>query len=81
MGADSGKGTEGSENALLEDIRMNVAARNFMYNDNTVLRLTVTIGAARYQSGQTVEEWINIADNRLYNGKQTGKNRVISGDD
>lgn len=63
--------------ALLEDIRRTIADKDFVYNDDTVINLTVTIGVAFYQSGQTVDEWINVADGRLYDGKQTGKNKVI----
>lgn len=68
---------EGVEAALLENIRKSIEEKGFAYNDDTVIHLTVTIGAARYQSGQTVDEWINVADRRLYDGKHTGKNKVV----
>lgn len=82
VGADSGKDSESRNSvpSLLEDIRRNIAIKDFVYNDSTVIHLTVTIGVARYQSGQTVDEWINVADNRLYDGKQTGKNKVVGTD-
>lgn len=79
---DSGKDDKNANRvpALLEDIRKNVADKKFVYNDDTVIHLTVTIGAACYQNGQTVDEWINVADGRLYDGKQTGKNKVVGTD-
>lgn len=82
VGADSGRDTENRNSvpALLEDIRRSIAVKDFVYNDNTVINLTVTIGVARYQNGQTVDEWINVADGRLYNGKQTGKNKIVGTD-
>lgn len=79
VGADHGKNDKGVdvESALLEDIRRNAAIKDFVYDQKTVVNLTVTIGMARHQDGQTVDEWVNLADRRLYYGKQTGKNRVI----
>lgn len=79
VGSDHGKNDKGVdvESALLEDIRRNAAIKDFAYDQKTVVNLTVTIGMARHQDGQTVDEWVNLADRRLYYGKQTGKNRVI----
>lgn len=65
------------ENVLLEEIRKRTAIKDFVYNNDTVVNLTVTIGVARYQPGQTLDEWINLADSRLYRGKQSGKNKVV----
>lgn len=68
---------EHDEGILLEDIRRNIEAERFTYDENTNLRMTVTIGTSHHQSGQSLDEWINLADKRLYEGKQTGKNRII----
>ena len=67
-------------NALLEKIRGTIAEEEFIYDDGVKLHLTVTIGAAYYRGDRTLDDWVNEADVRLYNGKQTGKNRVISAD-
>ena len=64
--------------ALLENIRSTVAAKEFIYNDSINLHLTVTMGAARYRSSDSMDMWVNLADTRLYNGKQTGKNKVVT---
>lgn len=69
----------GRKETLLENIRRNIADKDFIY-EGMKINLTVTIGAAHYQSGQSVSEWINAADDRLYYGKRTGKNRIIDRD-
>lgn len=79
VGSDSGTDGMGNspERVILEEIRRNVAAKDFVYDDKTTINMTVTIGVARYQEGQTVDEWINLADSRLYLGKHSGKNQVV----
>lgn len=67
-----------SEVDLLEDIRKNIEIQDFIYNDTTIINLTVTIGKANYQNNQALSEWFNVADIRLYEGKQSGKNRVVN---
>lgn len=69
-----------TSDVLLEKIRRDVAARDFVYDDKTVVNTTVTVGVAHYREGQTVDEWISIADSGLYRGKQTGKNKVVETD-
>lgn len=65
-------------NALLEEVRRTIDARVFAYDAHTKLHLTATIGAALYSSSQGLEEWVDVADTRLYKGKQNGKNQVVS---
>lgn len=82
VGSDSmtDKNKERPESAILENIRRTVAEKSFVYDEKTTVNMTVTIGSARYQEGQTVDEWISVADTRLYIGKQTGKNKVVEED-
>ncbi len=82
VGNDHGKNKKGIdiESALLEDIRRNVAIKDFVYDPETTVNLTVTIGMSHYRDGQTVDEWVNRADGRLYWGKQNGKNKVVEKD-
>lgn len=63
-------------NALLNKVN----AKEFVYNDTVKLHLTATIDAARHHLGQSLDAWANLADTRLYNGKQTGKNQVVNAD-
>ena len=82
VGDDSGKDERGRrlESVLLDNIRRDVAIKDFLYDESTTVNMTVTIGTARYREGQTVDEWINMADARLYRGKKSGKNKVVDSD-
>ena len=65
---------------LLENIRSVISDKEFVYNDSIKLQLTVTIGAAHYNNNQSLDTWVNLADTRLYTGKQSGKNQVVNAD-
>lgn len=45
------------------------------------IKLTISIGVAQYQQGETVEQWISRADSALYQAKKTGRNKVCVADD
>lgn len=45
--------------------------------ENKRVPFTVTIGGAAYSVEACIEDWISIADKRLYVGKYNGKNRVV----
>lgn len=61
---------------ILEEVRKAVESYAFEYEGQKI-RLTVTIGVAAHRKRQTVDEWINRADKKLYQGKQTGKNKLV----
>lgn len=63
--------------AYLERLRTTVAEHPFWY-DEQKLAITMTIGVARYESGEAISEWINRADKKLYEGKVNGKNQVVA---
>lgn len=60
----------------LEGIRRRVEEHRFRY-EGTELRLTITIGAAAGEPEDSLEEWVNRADMKLYEGKKSGKNKVF----
>ncbi len=60
----------------LEKVRKKVESFPFVYQDRRI-HITLTVGYARYRSGMTIDDWINAADKKLYEGKKAGKNRVI----
>lgn len=66
----------GSANFVMERIRRAVENYDFRYEDRE-LTVTVTIGLSRYEKERNVDEWINAADTKLYQGKQRGKNRLV----
>lgn len=61
---------------ILESVRQDIESHLFHYQDKNV-SVTATVGTAYYEEGQPLDRWIQNADNKLYQGKQTGKNRVI----
>ena len=70
-------GQEDGMITLLEKIRTAVSSYEFIYDGNTKLHLTITTGMARYESNQSLNTWIDIADGRLYIGKHAGKDQVV----
>lgn len=57
---------------------LRVEIQNTVINcDEACLGVTVTIGLAFNNEGKSVQELIKEADNNLYSGKETGRNRVI----
>ena len=61
--------------ARLENLRQEIENHEFRYDEHT-FRVTVTIGVAEYREGESLEEWVGEADEMLYKGKSSGKNRV-----
>ena len=49
---------------------------NFTFEEKSI-KVSVTIGIAERSEADTIDKWIQVADDRLYNGKTSGKNRVI----
>ncbi|MBR2769395.1 MAG: GGDEF domain-containing protein [Solobacterium sp.] len=60
----------------LEKIRIAVQQYPFVY-EGKKLSVTITIGAAWYEGTMSIDEWIDAADKKLYEGKQGGKNHVV----
>ncbi len=69
-------GGKEAETAVLETVRKTVAEREFVYDGNRI-KLTITIGAAPYLDSQSIDEWISVADEKLYIGKHSGKNQLV----
>lgn len=66
----------GSASFVMEKVRRAVEKFDFRYESREI-KVTVTIGLSRYAKDQSVDEWINAADEKLYQGKQSGKNRLV----
>lgn len=65
------------EYRLLESIRRAVEQHEFTYEQQKI-RLTITIGVAKYEKDMTIDEWVDAADKKLYIGKKSGKNRMVA---
>ena len=61
---------------ILEKLRRSIELKYFSFQHKKV-PVTITIGAAHYQEGQSLDSWIQSADKKLYIGKNGGKNRMI----
>lgn len=46
-------------------------------SDNITLNYHVTMGISDFYDGETIDELIKIADDRLYNGKNSGKDKIV----
>lgn len=66
-------------NKILEQIRRTIQSYVFQYESNRI-RLTLTFGLSSNGESKDGSELVRIADNRLYQGKRTGKNKVVSHD-
>ncbi len=61
---------------ILNDIRKFVGNHDFEYEEYK-FNITITMGVATYEQGQSIEEWVNVADKKLYAGKYSGKNKLV----
>ena len=70
--------TKVDDNAVnkLEDIRRKIEEHIFKFEDKSI-HATITIGVSKYDEGMSVDDWIMRADKRLYEGKTSGKNKVV----
>ena len=60
----------------LEELRKAIANEVIEYEGNKH-QITVTIGVAKYAREMSVEKWISLADEKMYEGKNSGKNKTI----
>lgn len=70
-----GRETDQLENKL-NRMRKTIENHTFIFEE-VKLHITVTIGVAYYQLNEEVRQWIGEADERMYQGKQNGKNQVV----
>ena len=61
---------------LLERVRSAVQAHTLPHGEHSI-RITVSIGWAQHQHGESLDETLQRADQALYNAKRGGRNRVV----
>lgn len=44
---------------------------------NVEVHITITVGAVKYVDKTNLEEWVELADQKMYSGKNSGKNKVV----
>ena len=64
--------------ALAEKLRASIADNLFEFQ-SIRQRITMTFGVAEHRAGETLEACIARADNALYEGKESGRNKVTLG--
>ena len=55
----------------------NIEKESFEY-EGEKLNITITIGVAEYTKDISLEQWVELADEKMYSGKNTGKNKVVA---
>ena len=68
--------TEMQASGIAERFRKDIEDLKFECGGETI-KVTVSIGAARYSAGESQESWIERVDRAMYQAKQSGRNRVI----
>ena len=61
----------------LEALRKKIEAEDIKYEGATY-KITITIGVADYAGENTLEKWVNRADEKMYSGKHSGKNKTVA---
>lgn len=66
--------------AIANNIRSSIEQTTINLNDNTILKVTATIGICTRKGEQlvSIDSCIDQADKALYQGKEEGRNRVVS---
>jgi diguanylate cyclase (GGDEF)-like protein len=69
---------ESSGELLAERIRSIIESTPLITEDGHVIKITISIGGGSFvaEDGDTLERWLQLADERLYLAKQSGRNRV-----
>ncbi|MCR5530080.1 MAG: GGDEF domain-containing protein [Saccharofermentans sp.] len=62
--------------ALLEKLRKAIESKDFFFEDQHI-KVTITAGIASANDHTSVDLWVNDADEKLYFGKNNGRNRVV----
>lgn len=68
-----------AENAFdnLELLRKNIEKEKFAFENEKIGKITVTIGGAEFLEGMKLEKWVELADSKMYFGKNAGKNQTV----
>lgn len=67
---------DGSAFDTLEDFRKAIEKEVFTTED-VKIDITITIGASKFTNGMTLEKWVELADKKMYYGKNNGKNQTV----
>ncbi len=60
----------------LETLRKSIEKETFEY-DGIKHNITITIGVTQFEKDTNLEKWVNLADEKMYYGKNSGKNKTV----
>ena len=60
----------------LEKLRKYIEDETFEFEGER-LNITITIGAIAYEDNYSLEKWVELADKKMYSGKNSGKNKTV----
>ena len=60
----------------LESLRKAIENEVIEYEGH-IHKITITIGVAQYKKDISIEKWIELADSKMYTGKNSGKNKTV----
>lgn len=63
---------------LLEQLRQRVSSHVFVFGSENTIHCTISLGAAKYEEGLSIQDVIQHADDNLYKAKKTGRNRLVA---
>lgn len=69
-------GNPDSTHKILEKLRKEIENSECVYKQQKI-KISLTIGVAGRNCSENIEEWIKHADDKLYYGKNNGKNMVV----
>ena len=61
---------------MANKVRSIIKATKYDHNNHKT-HVSMTFGVVKYMKDKTIDECIKLADNALYKGKETGKNKVV----
>lgn len=61
---------------VAQRIKAMVAMHEFKLSNATITK-TITIGVCSYKPGMTMQDMYSLADQRMYEGKQSGRNKIV----
>lgn len=61
---------------LIETLRKKIESEDFVF-EGTKITVTITAGLAEFSADRSVDKWVDEADDKLYLGKGSGKNKVV----
>ena len=66
---------------IAEKVRKTIEKASFIYEENTKVPVTMSFGVAKFTKEiGSVQELLEVSDNRLYLAKKNGRNRVVYSD-